>query len=61
MCPLCGVSIEEIDVEKHYEVELDKLINAGLLFILICFKYEINFRLSFIFKKMYYTNKILDS
>ena len=32
MCPLCGVSIEENDVEKHFEVELDKLINNRLLF-----------------------------
>ena len=33
MCPLCGVNLQEIDVEKHFQDELEKLINSGLLFI----------------------------
>ena len=30
-CPLCGVELQEIDVEKHFEIELEKLNKAGLL------------------------------
>ena len=35
-CPLCGVELQESDVEKHFEIELEKLNKAGLL--LFCLK-----------------------
>ena len=36
ICPICGVELQEIDVEKHFEIELEKLNKAGLLFF--CYK-----------------------
>ena len=32
ICPLCGVNLQEIDVEKHYEVELEILLMLGYCF-----------------------------